>query len=116
MGLVAVSAGITSMVGGAAIIPGSPEVAASVDSELRFYAAWYAAAGVALLWSAGRVESSGAIIRGVAATFFLAGCSRIVSIVDVGRPHDWFVFLMVVELLIPLVVIPWQAAVARSTR
>jgi len=31
----------------------------------------------------------------------------------VGKPHLLFVFLMVAELLIPALIVPWQASVVR---
>jgi hypothetical protein len=37
-----------------------------------------------------------------------------ISVFAVGRPDPIFVALMVIELALPFVLIPWQAAVARS--
>lgn len=91
------------------------KVSANVDSELRFYAAWYAAAGVLLLRTVRRVESEGTTIRAICAVLFVAACSRVISIIAVGAPHPMFLALMVVEFAIPVLVVPWQAAVARRS-
>jgi hypothetical protein len=91
---------------------GASDVTADVDSEMRFYAVWYVVAGAFLLRATRRVESETWTIRLIAAAFFVAGCSRILSWVAVG-PHLSQLILMVIELILPLVVIPWQASVAR---
>jgi hypothetical protein len=54
LGLVAVAFGLlTVFTGGAGVLRGG-EVSANVDSELRFYAAWYAGAGLLLQSSPSR--------------------------------------------------------------
>jgi len=113
LGAVALTLGALSLVMGAAVVPGGDEVSASVDSELRFYAAWYTAAGVVLLRIARRAESEGRTLRFIAATFFIAGCARLLSLIVVGKPHVLFMALMVAEILIPVVILPWQASVVR---
>jgi hypothetical protein len=109
-------AGSLSVVFGASSVLGADQVTAEVDSEMRFYAVWYVVAGAFLLRATRRVESETWTIRLVAAAFFVAGCSRILSWVVVGRPHQSQLILMVIELILPLVVIPWQAAVTLRTQ
>ena len=113
-GAVALVAGAGTALLGAASIIGAGEVSPTIDSELRFYAAWYAAAGVVLLRAIPRVESEGATIRAVCVVFFVCACARLISIIFVGTPHPVAVTLMVVEFAIAPVVVPWQAAVARG--
>jgi hypothetical protein len=115
LGVTAVTfGGLTVLTGAAGVLAGGP-VSASVDSEMRFYAAWYLAAGVLLLRTVARVESEGPTIRTICAVLFLAACARVVSFVAVGAPHPVFVVLMAIEFAIPVVVVPWQAAVASQT-
>ena len=111
--IVMLVAGSLAVVFGASSVLGAGDVTADVDSEMRFYAVWYVVAGAFLLRAAKRVESETWTIRLITAAFFVAGCSRILSWVAVGRPHIFQVILMVIELILPLVVIPWQASVAR---
>ena len=108
-----VVAGLLSVLFGAALQPREGVVAPDVDTEFRFYAVWYSVAGVILLRSAPRLESAGFTIRLIAAAFFVAGCARILSWVVVGRPYAQAIVLMVIELLVPVVVIPWLAAVTK---
>lgn len=114
MGLVMVVAGLLSVLAGASLVPDEGAVTPDVDTEMRFFAVWYAAAGVAVLRAAPRVGSATGTVRLVGAAFFLAGCARILSWVIVGRPHWQFVVLMVIELLLPVVIVPWQARVSKA--
>ena len=115
LGSVALVAGSVTVLFGVDSIVGAEAVSATVDSEMRFYAVWYAAAGVALLRSVPQVESERRIIGPVAVLFFIAGCSRALSWIVVGRPHSLTVVLMAIELALPFVILPWQAAVSRAS-
>ncbi|HEV3474153.1 MAG TPA: DUF4345 domain-containing protein [Actinomycetota bacterium] len=115
LGAVAVVFGsLTVFLGSDSVLGGGP-VSPTIDSELRFYAAWYAAAGVVLLRAAPRVEAAGGTIRGFGAVLFICGVARLLSLITVGTPHPISVALMVLEFVIPAVIVPWQAAVARRT-
>lgn len=107
-------AGTLGVLVGADLVPGVERVAPSLDSEMRFFAAWYAAAGVVVLWSVPRVEEAKMVVRVVSAAVFVAGCGRLLSWATVGKPHGFLVVLMVIELALPFVLIPWQASVARA--
>jgi hypothetical protein len=114
LGCVAVVAGSVTLIFGAASVVGVENPTPAADSEMRFFAAWYAAAGVALLRLIPRVETAGNLIRGVAVVFFIAGCARGLSWVVVGEPPGVAKGLMVIELALPFVIIPWQATVERA--
>ena len=81
LGTVAVVAGGLAMIFGIALVPDAGDPSASVDSEVRFFAAWYAAAGVILIRYVPRVESAGGVIRTVGVVFFVAGCTRLLSLI-----------------------------------
>ncbi|MGQ0802385.1 MAG: DUF4345 domain-containing protein [Actinomycetota bacterium] len=114
-GIVAVAAGGHTVLTGGDSVPEPRRRSAGIDSELRFYAAWYVVAGVLLLRAVHRVEAETVIVRAVGAAFLLAGSARLLSLVTVGRPHAFALVLMVMEFVIPVVIVPWQAAVARSS-
>ena len=114
VGAVMVVAGASTVVLGSSSIAGVDAPSPAVDSEMRFYAVWYVVAGIALLRSLARLESATLVVRLVAAGFFVAGCARALSWVVVGRPPAFAIALMVVELVLPIVVVPWHAAVARG--
>ncbi len=113
LGVVAVVFGSLTVLTGGALIPGVGDLPASVDSELRFYGAWYVGAGVVVLRSVRHIESEGRLVRMVCAILVLAALGRVLSMAFVGRPHTLYVVLMVIEFAIPVVVLPWQAAAAR---
>jgi hypothetical protein len=113
LGCVALVFGVLGVVTGGAGVVGGGHVSANVDSELRFFAAWYAGAGVLLLCVRQRVDRETVVVRGVCAAILLGAAGRVLSIVTVGAPHALFLFLLAVELVIPAVIVPWQAAVAR---
>jgi len=114
VGSVAVVAGAATMLFGASIVPDRGHVTPSVDSEMRFYGVWYAAAGVLLLRTVRTVETAGTTVRAVAACFFLAGCSRVISLVVLGRPHVTQLALMALELALPPLIVLWQSRVSRE--
>ncbi|HEX2038507.1 MAG TPA: DUF4345 domain-containing protein [Acidimicrobiales bacterium] len=90
--------------------------ARNVDSELRFFAAWYALAGALLLRAAPRPEAATATVRGTSVALWLAAFGRVLSLRAAGRPHRTYVVLLGIEIVIPLVALPWQARVARALR
>lgn len=114
-GAVAVLAGASTVIFGVASIAGAEPVSGTVDSEMRFYAVWYVVAGLLLLRAARAVEKEGALIRTLAVALFVAGCSRALSWVVVGRPHLVAQSLMVVEFVLPGIILAWQARLRRRT-
>ena len=103
------------MILGAESVIGAGGYSATLDSELRFYSVWYALTGAALLRASRRLTSEATTIRAVSVALFLAGCTRVLSLITVGRPHDFTLVLLALELVIPLVLVPWQAAVSRAS-
>jgi hypothetical protein len=99
---------------GAAEVTGGGPVSARVDSEYRFYAAWYPVMGVLLLRAARAPEREAVVVRAVGAGFFTAACGRVLSLRSLGPPNTLQKVLMAVEFAIPVVIVPWQAQVARD--
>ena len=114
LGVVAASVGAATLVWGGALVLNAGRVSPSMDSELRFHAAWYLAAGWALLWAARKIRERGFVVVWVAAAVLLAACSRVVSLVTVGTPHRLYVILMVIEFMLPGVLVGWLRAARRS--
>lgn len=114
LGGVMVAAGLATVLLGAGSVVGVGEVTPEVDSEMRFYAVWYAVAGAGVLRAVPRVESSATLVRMVATAFFIAGCARALSWLTVGRPHPFALVLMVIELVLPVVIVPWQASMGEA--
>jgi len=114
LGCVALIFGLLGVLTGVDGVFHGGHASASVDSELRFFSAWYAGAGALLLWVRGRVDTETTIIRGVCLFLVLGAAGRVLSIISVGSPHALFLFLMAVEFVVAAVIVPWQAAVARA--
>jgi hypothetical protein len=115
-GVVAVVFGAVAVVTGAEGVRHGGEVTANVDSEFRFFAAWYLGAGVLLLSIAPRVEKARSVIRGVCGVMLLAACGRLLSLATAGRPDAFFLVLLGIELAVPALLVPWQSAVAWRER
>ena len=99
------------MAAGARSIAGEDAANASVESELRFYAAFYVAYGLAALRVAPRADRDGAAVQALAAAlFFLARASGWLA---VGRPHPLHRGLLVIELAAPPAIVAWQKRLAR---
>lgn len=115
-GLVPIAAGLDTVVRGPRSLPGQPRATASVDSELRFYAAFYVAYGLAVVRTASRADHDGAAVRRLAAALFGAGVARAVAWGRAGAPHRGQRALLAAELVLPPVAVAAQARVDRDRR
>jgi hypothetical protein len=77
---------------------------ATMDSELRFYAALWGAYGILLVMAGANITAHLDLIPWLAAVFFAGGVGRAISLVAVGPPHPFFTALMAVELLLPPII------------
>jgi Domain of unknown function (DUF4345) len=112
LGAVAVAAGLFTVLTGTAGMPGEARASADVESELRFYATFWAGFGVLALYAARRPEREGLLLRGLALFLFLAGVARVLAWLASSRPDARFVVLMGLELTLPLFIVWSQGRVA----
>jgi hypothetical protein len=108
-GLYAVLAGPGGQVDGEA-------VNASVESEFRFFASLWIAFGAAALWVAPRVDRETALVRLLAGILFSAGLARAIAWIAAGTPHWSYLVLLGLELLLPPLIVSWQAQLARAAQ
>lgn len=113
LALVPILTGLASVVWGSAIIRGGVSDA-SVESELRFYAVFWIGYGLYLFSLAARIEQRGRELAFAAALLFAGGIARAIGIAADGVPAADYVVLMVLELVLPVVLVVWQRAVARA--
>ena len=111
-GAVATVAGLHSVAAGAKSIAGQDIANASVESELRFYAAFYVAYGLAALRVAPRADSDSAPVRALAGALFLGGLARASGWLAAGKPHPLQRGLLVIELAAPSAIVAWQKRLA----
>jgi uncharacterized protein DUF4345 len=113
---VAVGTGVTVIAAGPTAIPGGESVNPTVDSELRFFAAFWIAYGLLICWVLPRVERETAIVRAIAGVLFLGGIARATSLASTGSPNALFLGTLVLELAGPPLVIAWQARLLAPAR
>lgn len=109
VGAIAVVTGVMVVAAGPDGIPGNNSATVTADNELRFFATFWIAFGLAAIRVAPRVETETGLVRALALTMFFGGIARAISWLSVGEPHSLFVSLMFVELLGAPLVIAWQA-------
>jgi hypothetical protein len=114
LGGVATFEGVRGVVQGARQVVAGGPVSANVDSEYRFYSAWFAVFGALLLGAARRPEQETRLVRAAAGGCLLGAAGRVVSARTAGRPHPSQRLLMAIELVLPAVLVPWQARVAAA--
>ena len=112
-GAVATTAGLHTVVAGARSVPGRPRAGAEVESELRFYAAFYVAYGLVALRTAPRADRDVNAVRGLAGALLLAGLARAGGWLAAGRPHPGQRALLAIELAVPPLLLGGQARIAR---
>src|SRR5215470_4484486 len=85
----------------------------TMDNELRFYAPFWGAYGLMLLHIARRLPATLGWIPPTAALFFVGSGGRAISWYAVGAPHPFFLLLMAIELVLPVIFLAlWQMAKA----
>jgi len=88
---------------------------ATMDNEMRFYAAFWGAYGATLILVARDFATRGHLTPWLAGLFFAGGVGRVISYAVAGPPHPFFTALMAVELLTPpLLVLLWLGARQRK--
>lgn len=107
-GCVAAAAGMDTVLRGVRSVPGDQHANAAVESEMRFYGAFYAAYGVAILGLARRPDAYPGAIRAVAGVLMLAGLGRAGGWVAHGAPHPVQRALLIVELALPPAMVALQ--------
>ena len=116
-GSVAIVAGAWTVVAGSESIPSAGGLNANVESELRFYATWWIAAGVFLWWLAPRVEERTRELRVFCAVLALAATARVFAVIETDWPSTGQTILMAVEYALAALLPLWQAlARARDPR
>jgi hypothetical protein len=82
-----------------------PAGSANLDSELRFYAAWYAAAGAMMLRESARPQPDEATVRLLGAAWLAGAAGRVASLNRVGRPDGLFLGLLGAECAVAAVLL-----------
>lgn len=108
IGTIATTAGLHTVFSGARSVPGHATAGPELESELRFYAAFYVAYGLAALRLAPRVGHDPRALHGLAGAMFLGGLGRAPAWHASGPPHPTQRALMAIELALPAALLAWQ--------
>ncbi|MDR6662232.1 hypothetical protein J2W51_004822 [Tardiphaga robiniae] len=95
---------------------GQPETAPRLDNVHRFMGGIYLMSGVMGLWAASTIRDHNTLIFLMAATVFVGGLGRVLSIAKVGlpEPHALWITYLVPELVIPWIIIAAQLMTNRQ--
>jgi hypothetical protein len=102
-GLVCAGIGLAHLLFGSASIIGGGSVNPTIDSDLRFYALMFAAYGLAFVWCAADITERGRVANVLGVVFFVGGLARLLAWIATGQPNWFYVLMIPVELVIPLV-------------
>jgi AcrR family transcriptional regulator len=108
-GIVATCAGLHTLLVGGRSFPPWRAASAMVESELRFYSAFYVAYGLLAFRTARHASPDPPAVRALAAALFLAGLGRAGAWLTVGKPHPLQQALLAIEVVGPPLVVVEQA-------
>ncbi|MEA2466386.1 MAG: hypothetical protein QOJ57_512 [Thermoleophilaceae bacterium] len=114
-GIVATTAGLHTAIAGAKSLPGQAPANPTLESELRFYAAFYVAYGLAALRVAPHADRDTNTVRALAGALFAAGLARAGGWLAAGKPHELQRALLAVELALPPLIVAGQERLARTS-
>ena len=112
-GVVAISAGLHTVVTGGKSLPPWRHASATVESELRWYSAYYVAFGFFVLRTAAPARPDPRAVQAIAAAVFLGALGRAGAWVTVGKPHPFQRALLAVELTLPPIFMVEQRRLGR---
>ncbi|AYF72891.1 DUF4345 domain-containing protein [Nocardia yunnanensis] len=88
---------------GPSTIIGANTPNATLDGDIRFSMVLFLAYGVACVWAARDLDRNAGFIHLLMLLFFVGGLVRLLTVAYVGWPHWFYVVMLVVELVMPLV-------------
>jgi hypothetical protein len=102
-GLICAGIGLAHLLFGTSTIIGGGSVNATIDSDMRFYALMFAAYGLVFVWCAVDIADRGRVANILGALFFAGGLARLLAWAATGQPNWFYVVMIPVELIVPLV-------------
>jgi hypothetical protein len=111
LAVIPIVAGASTALLGADSVPSPGDPSPNLESELRFYSVWWIGAGLFLVWLASRVEECTLELRVFFGLLFFSGVSRVLAALATDWPSTGQIILMALELVLPVIFVPWQARV-----
>ncbi|GAA2530289.1 DUF4345 domain-containing protein [Pilimelia columellifera] len=106
--------GLMDLLLGVGVLPGRPTADANIESNYRYFATFWLAAGLLIVWIIPRVERATWPLRALCATVFVGGLARLLAMAVHGQPHLLFQAATVLELTAPPVLVWWQSQQPRQ--
>jgi Domain of unknown function (DUF4345) len=116
LGATAIVTGLLAIIGGPAALLGGAPAVPSVDSQLRYADVIWLGAGVVLIWSARKPLERAMATRVVLLIAAVAGLGRLISLIEVGVPHPFYLVTMGLELVVTPLIILWHSRVFSSAK
>ena len=111
LSLIPLALGIQNIGLGAEALAGGP-VSAALDSQFRYLSVFYLALTFLIWWMLPNIERHKVPVRILIGVIFLGGLARAYSLMQLGHPGPDLFAGMIIELAL-IIVIPWQALVAK---
>ncbi|WP_051092598.1 DUF4345 domain-containing protein [Jongsikchunia kroppenstedtii] len=106
-GLVVAGIGLAHLFFGQVTYIGGGSVNATMESDLRFFNLLFVAYGLAFVWAARDIAGRAALIDLLGLLFFVGGLARLLAWAEAGTPSWFYVLMIPVELIIPIVNFVW---------
>ncbi len=87
---------------------GTPDLPQYIDNAMRFYAGGFIAIGLLAAWAMVVSKIHNIIIFFFALIVFMTGLGRLTSIIAVGLPNNAYLFYLLIELFLPLLMLAAQ--------
>lgn len=115
-GVVCALIALAHIFAGASSIIGANTPNATLDGDLRFSMVLFLAYGIACVWAARDLDRHAGLIHLLMLVFFVGGLVRLLTVAYSGWPHWFYIAMIVVEIIVPLVYSPLLRQVAGSPR
>lgn len=102
-GAVCIGIALSHLFFGTSTIIGGGPVNATIDSDMRFYALLFVGFGAGFIWAAQDMDARAGVVNVLGALFFLGGLARLLAWAATGEPNWFYVLMIPVELIIPVV-------------
>jgi len=106
-GLVVAGIGLAHLFFGQVTYIGGGSVNATMESDLRFFNLLFVAYGLAFVWAARDIAGRAVLIDLLGLLFFIGGLARLLAWAEAGTPSWFYVLMIPVELIIPIVNFVW---------
>lgn len=114
-GIIVIGISLAHFAVGPDAIVGGTDVNPTSDGEDRFYAGLFLCYGVALLWCARDAQDKRVYVNLLATVLFVGGIGRLLVVVLVGTPHPFYLAMLAVELVLPVLMVLAAARVAGAS-